>query len=216
MQSFFPNLILILLSYFLMIQALWFLFFLSDTRCVPALAAFSFMIPIYMFVCFLLIFQFKCFLCRITSLDILNWSSLQFCHSLSNYPFSFLLITHCSLKWSWLYATGLEKVIFIPNFKEGQCQRMVRLTIQFCSFHMLVMLYSISVKLGFRSIWTRNFQMHKLCLEKKERNQRANCQCSLDHRESKGIPEKHLVPSLSTLKPLTVWITTNCVECWER
>ena len=138
MQSFFSNLILVLLSYFLMIQALWFLFFLSDTRCVPALAAFSFMIPIYMFVSFLLIFQFKCFLCRITSPDFLNWSSSQLCHSLSNYPFSFLLITHCSLKWSWLYATGLEKVIFIPSLKEGQCQRMVRLTIQFCSFHMLV------------------------------------------------------------------------------
>ena len=65
-----------------------------------------------MFVSLLLIFQFKCFLCRITSLDFLNWSSLQLCHPLSNYPFSFLLITLCSLKWSWLYATGLEKVSF--------------------------------------------------------------------------------------------------------
>ena len=88
---------------------------------------------------------------------------------------------------------------------------MFRLTIQFCSFHKLVMLCSISVKLS-----VRKFQMHKLCLEKKERNQRANCQCSLDHRESKGIPEKHLVPSLSTLKPLTVWITTNCGKFWKR
>ena len=31
----------------------------------------------------------------------------------------------------------------------------------------------------------------------------------LDHRESKGITEKHLPVSLTTLKPLTMWIITN-------
>ena len=31
----------------------------------------------------------------------------------------------------------------------------------------------------------------------------------MDHRESKGIPENHLPVSLTALKPLTVWITTN-------
>ena len=39
--------------------------------------------------------------------------------------------------------------------------------------------------------------------------QRSNCQHSLDHRESKGIPEKHLPVSLTMLKPLTVWIVTD-------
>ena len=37
--------------------------------------------------------------------------------------------------------------------------------------------------------------------------QRSNLKHSLNHRESKGIPEKHL---LHWWKPLTVWITTNC------
>ena len=39
------------------------------------------------------------------------------------------------------------------------------------------------------------------------RDQTANIQ--LDHRKNKGIPEKHISAALTTLKPLTVWITTN-------
>ena len=49
-------------------------------------------------------------------------------------------------------------------------------------------------KLGFNSMWTENFQMFKLDLEK-QRNQRSNCQHPLDHRKSKRIPEKHLLLS---------------------
>ena len=52
---------------------------------------------------------------------------------------------------------------------------------------------------------------------KGQRNQ--NCQHSLNHRESKGTPEKHLpLFSLITLKLLTVWIITNCgklLKKWE-
>ena len=39
--------------------------------------------------------------------------------------------------------------------------------------------------------------------------QRSNCPYSLDQRESKGIPEKYLPVSLTTLKPLTVWTVTD-------
>ena len=53
--------------------------------------------------------------------------------------------------------------------------------------------------------------MNKLGLER-QRNQRSNFQHLLDHRQSKGIPEKHLFfASLTTLKPLTVWIITNWI-----
>ena len=38
----------------------------------------------------------------------------------------------------------------------------------------------------------------------------------MDNGESKGIPEKHLLLSLTTLKPLTVWITTNCGKFLKR
>ena len=51
---------------------------------------------------------------------------------------------------------------------------------------------------------------------KKKRNQRSNRQHLLDHRESKGIPEKHLPVSLTTLRPLTVWFTAICGKLLKR
>ena len=42
----------------------------------------------------------------------------------------------------------------------------VQTTIQLCSFHVLVRLCSKFFKPGFRSMWTKNFQMYKLGLEK--------------------------------------------------
>jgi len=49
-------------------------------------------------------------------------------------------------------------------------------------------------------------------VSKRQRNQRPNYPHSLDHGESKGVPEKHTSASLTTLKPLTVWITK---KMWE-
>ena len=57
------------------------------------------------------------------------------------------------------------------------------------SFHMLVNSCLKSFKLGFNITWTENFQMYKLDLEKGAMNQMSTCQHSLDHRQSKGIPE---------------------------
>ena len=54
-------------------------------------------------------------------------------------------------------------------------------------------------------------------VSKRQRNQRANCQHSLDHGESKGVPQKQLLP-WQRLEPLIVWITTNCgkfLKKWE-
>ena len=48
-----------------------------------------------------------------------------------------------------------------------------------------------SCVLGFSIMWTKNFQMSKLALEKEEELE-TNCQHLLDNRESKGISEKHL------------------------
>ena len=67
----------------------------------------------------------------------------------------------------------------------------IQTTVQLCSFYMLVRLCSKSFKLGFSRVWTVNFQMLKLDLEKAE-EQAIRLPTLLDHRESKGIPEKHL------------------------
>ena len=45
---------------------------------------------------------------------------------------------------------------------------------------------------------------------RKGRGTRSNCQHLLDHQETKRVPEKTSISaSLTMLKPLTVWITTN-------
>ena len=56
--------------------------------------------------------------------------------------------------------------------------------------------------------------MFKLDLEK--RNQRSNCQHLLDHRKSKRNSRKTSTSLLTTLKPLTVWITTNSGKFLKR
>ena len=66
----------------------------------------------------------------------------------------------------------------------------VQTTVLLLSFHMLAKQYSKSFKLDFSSMWTKNFQMFKLDRENVEV---PDCQHLLDHRKSKGIPEKHLL-----------------------
>ena len=54
-------------------------------------------------------------------------------------------------------------------------------------------------------MWTVNFQMFKLDLEKAEEPE-INCQHPLDHRKSKSVPEKHLL--------LLYWLcqSLDCVD----
>ena len=65
-------------------------------------------------------------------------------------------------------ATGLEKVSFHSNPKEGQCQRMFRLntTVALTSHAGKVMLKILHARL--QQTWTKNFQIYKLDLEKAE------------------------------------------------
>ena len=51
---------------------------------------------------------------------------------------------------------------------------------------------------------------------RRQGNQRSNCQYLLDRRKSKGIPGKHTPATLTMLKPLTGWITTNCGKFLKR
>ena len=114
-------------------------------------------------------------------------------------------------------ATGLEKVSFYSNPKEGQCQRMLKVLYNCVSF--------TCQQGNAQNPSSQASTVHELrtfrCtswFQKRQRNQRSNCQHPLDHRKSKGIPEKHLTfASLITLKTLTVWIITNwkILQRWE-
>ena len=65
------------------------------------------------------------------------------------------------------YRTGKGQFSF-QSQQRRRVPKNVQITIQLHSFHMLVKLYLKSFKLGFSSIWTKNFQMYKLGLEKAE------------------------------------------------
>ena len=67
----------------------------------------------------------------------------------------------------------------------------VQTTAQLHSSHMLAKYCSNFSKPDFSNMWTMNFQMFNLILERK-RNQRSNCHHPLDHQKSKRVPEKHL------------------------
>ena len=101
--------------------------------------------------------------------------------------------TECVSKFGTLssgHRTGKSQFSF-----QSQRRRMpknVQTTIELHLFHMLLRLCSKSFKLLLSSTWTENFQMYKLGF-KHQRNQRSNCQHPLDHKESKGIPENHLL-----------------------
>ena len=80
---------------------------------------------------------------------------------------------------------------------------------------MLAKQFSKFPKLGFNSIWTDNFQIFKLDLEKAEEPEIKLPVFIGAHRRGKRIPGKKST-SLSTLKSLTLWIITNCGKFLKR
>ena len=87
-------------------------------------------------------------------------------------------------------ATGLEKVSFHSNHKEGQWQRLFKLpTIQLQSFYISKVMLEI---LQARFQQYMNQELSDVQVKKTQRNQRSNWQHSLYLGESKGILEKHL------------------------
>ena len=102
---------------------------------------------------------------------------------------------------------------FSFQFQRKARPKNVKTTVQLHSFHMLARLYSKPLKPGFSSIWTKNFQKPKLDLKKAEEPE-IKSPTSLQHQENYRKTATPL--SLTTLKPLTVSITTNCEKCFKR
>ena len=69
-------------------------------------------------------------------------------------------------------------------------------------------------KPGFNSTWTMNFQMFKVDLEKAEKPE-IKLPISIGSSRKQESSRKTSA-LLTTPKPLTVWITTNCGKCLKR
>ena len=106
-------------------------------------------------------------------------------------------------------ATRLEKVSFHSNPKERQFQNCSTYrTVALISQTSKVMLKILPVRL--QSMWTMNFQMFKLDLEK------AGEQASVGSSKKQESSRKTSASLLTTPKPLTMWITTNCERFFKR
>ena len=120
-----------------------------------------------------------------------------------------------NLESSAVLATGLEKVSFHSNPKERQCQE--------CSNYCTIALISHTSKVmfkilkpGFNSTWTVNFQMFKLDLEKAEEPEIKLPTSTGSSKKQESSIKISTFALLTTPKPLTVWITTNCGKFWKR
>ena len=78
-----------------------------------------------------------------------------------------------------------------------------------CSFHMLARSCWKSFKPGFNSMWTKNFQMYKLGLEKAEEPEVKLPTSVGSSKKQESSRKTSTSASLTTLKPLAIWITTN-------
>ena len=105
---------------------------------------------------------------------------------------------------------------FSSQFQRRAMPRRVQTTTQLHSVHMWARLSSKSFKLGFHSMWTKNFQMFKLDLEKAKEPE-IKLPTSVGSLKKQESSRKTSTPaSLTMLKPLTVWITTDCGKFLKR
>ena len=129
------------------------------------------------------------------------------------------------LKCYTLYASKFGKLSsghrtgkgqFLFQSQRRRVSKNVQTTKQLHSFLMLVRLCSKSFKSGLSSVWTENFQMYKLGLEKAEEPE-VKLSTFFGSLWKQGNSRKiSTSASLTMLKPLTVWITTNCRVFFKR
>ena len=76
--------------------------------------------------------------------------------------------------------------------------------------------FSKSFKLGFSNTWTENFQMYKLCLEKAEEPEIKLPTFVGSWRKQGNSRKTSISASLTSLKPLILWIITNSGKFFKR
>ena len=112
------------------------------------------------------------------------------------------------------HGTGKGHFSFEPQRKT--MPKNAQTTIQLSSFHMLARLCSKSFKLGFRGMWTKNSQRYKLGFEEAEEPESKLPTFVGTWRKQGNSRKTSTSASLSMLKPLTLWITTNCAKFLKR
>ena len=193
---------------------------------------FSFQKGIFLFVCFQL-FKF----CHLPSVSLHsdqvlpNLESFFFLTLLAHLLYGHVLLmcfyyvqgscTPFSFSLFFLNFVGDLTLIFFchsfscknSNPKERQCQRMFKLPYNYTH---LTHQQSNTQNSPSRASIVCELRTSRCSswMQKTQRNQRSNCQHLLDHRKSKSSRKTSTL--LTTPKPLTVWITTNCGKFLKR
>ena len=93
----------------------------------------------------------------------------------------------------------------------------VQTTAQLHSSHTIAKWCLKFSKLGFNSMWTENFQMVKLGLEKAEEPEiKLPTSTGSQTKQENYRKNNSTSVSLMMLKPLTMWITTNCAKIFKK
>ena len=91
-----------------------------------------------------------------------------------------------------------------------RCQRMFSLLYNCAHFTYFQVYDQISFKLGFSNMWTENFQMYKLGFKEAEEPEIKLPAFVGSWRKQRSSRKTSTSASLTMLKSLTMWMTTNC------
>ena len=104
------------------------------------------------------------------------------------------------------------KYVFHCNYKEKQCQRMFKIL-----YIVLISHASKAVFKIFLVVHEQKTSRSTIWDQKRQRNQRSNCQKSWIIQKAKKFQKKTSISvSLTMPKPLTVWVTTNYGKFLKR
>ena len=122
-----------------------------------------------------------------------------------------------------------KRSILIPIPKKGSTKECLNGWTIALNVHASLRSYLKSCMLGFSIMWTKNSQMSKLGLEKEEEPEIKLPTFAGSYRKQGNSRKTSVSVSSTTLKPLTVWIITNCrklskrwgyqiilPDCWEN
>ena len=108
-----------------------------------------------------------------------------------------------------------KRPVFIPIPKKGNAKE----GSNYCTIALISHASKVMLKIlqaGFSNMWTVNFQMFKLVLEKAVEPE-IKLPTSVGTLKKQESSRKTSISALLTMpKPLTVWITINCGKFWKR
>ena len=126
-----------------------------------------------------------------------------------------MMLWKCCTQYASKFGKLSSGSVFIPIPKKGNAKE--------CSNYCTIALISHDSKVsskfskpGFSNMWTMNFLMFKLVLEKAEEPE-IKLPTSAGSSKKQESSRKTSTSALLTMpKPLTVWITINCGKFWKR